>query len=101
MTTETIEVIEAPETVATEAETAPLTEQEAIGIAVAGLRELIGYKYHFCNRWSDTMGDRLPPAIKREQAQRLRYEAAIKVLEGLAWWEEAKGAKDETKSQEY
>lgn len=93
MTTETIEAIEVTETVTEITETitdpAPpdLTEQEAIDAAVEGLRELIEQKYHFCNRWSDMMGERLPTAIKRDQQQRLRYLAAIKVLQGLTWWE--------------
>lgn len=65
----------------------PMTEQEAIDTAVSGLRELIEAKYHFCNRYSDMMGERLPAAIKRDQAARLRYLAAIKVLQGLTWWE--------------
>lgn len=98
MTPETLEVIEAPEAVATETTQATdpdpqtpnpvsLTEQEAIGVAVEGLRELIKLNYHFCYRMEFMLGTRLPPAIKREQAQRLRYEAAIRTLEGLAWWE--------------
>lgn len=89
MTTQTLEIIETEITTDPDPQPpnpAPLTEQEAIGIAVAGLRELIKLNYHFCNRWSDTMGERLPPAIKREQSQRRQYEAAIGVLEGLTWW---------------
>lgn len=93
MTTEAIEAIEVPEIVTEITQdtvidpTPDLTEQEAIDAAVEGLRELIEQKYHFCNRWSDMMGERLPAAIKRDQQQRLRYLAAIKVLQGLTWWD--------------
>lgn len=91
----TTQAIEAPEQVTeiAEAETIidpaliELTEQEAIGAAVEGLRELIEHKYHFCNRWNEMMGERLPAAIKRDQAARMRYLAAIKKLQGLNWWE--------------
>lgn len=99
MTPATIEAVDTIEvtqdTEIAEPTPAPLTEQEAIGVAVEGLRELIKLNYHFCYRMEFMLGTRLPPAIKREQAARLRYEAAIKVLEGLAWWNEAKGAKND------
>lgn len=92
MTTKAIEATEA-ETTTQETIVDPLavelTEQEAIDTAVSGLRELIEAKYHFCNRYSDMMGERLPAAIKRDQQQRLQYLAAIKVLQGLTWWESA------------
>lgn len=68
-------------------DTPDLTEQEAIDAAVEGLRELIEHRYHFCNKWDAMMGERLPAAIKRDQQQRLRYLAAIKVLQGLTWWD--------------
>ena len=67
--------------------TVTLTEQEAVTEAIAGLRELIEAKYHFCDRWAGMMGERLPAAVKREQAARLRYLAAIKVLQGVNWWQ--------------
>lgn len=94
----TTPVIEAPEIVEPTTQetivdpaTIDLTEQEAIDAAVSGLRELIEAKYHFCNRYSDMMGERLPAAIKRDQVARLRYLAAIKVLQGLTWWESKLG----------
>lgn len=94
MTTQAIEVPEVTE-IAEDQETVidpaliELTEQEAIAAAVEGLRELIEVKYHFCNKWNDMMGERLPAAIKRDQAARIRYLATIKKLQGLTWWDEA------------
>lgn len=70
--------------------TIELTEREAVAAAIDGLRELIENRYYFCDRYERMMGERLPPAVKRDQNQRILYLAVIKKLEGLMWWEEDK-----------
>ena len=58
-----------------------LTQQEAILVATAAVKELITDKYSFLDRWQRMFGEKLPAQVRRDCAKRALLLAAAEMLE--------------------
>jgi len=58
-----------------------LTQQEAILVATAAVKELITDKYSFLDRWQRMLGEKLPAQARRDWERRELLLEAARVLE--------------------
>lgn len=63
-----------------------LTEAEAITEAIEALREK-AMSFHFDIRAARMMGDHVPMSAKLGVQKQAKALAAMKVLQGMNWWE--------------
>ena len=58
-----------------------MTQQEAITVAAAAVKELVADKYSFLERYESMLGEKLPAQARRDCARRALLLAAAEMLE--------------------